>query len=59
MVLTKANSTNEPNMNIVQPINHISVALMYDTFGKELPVFLDNVINVSIVLVPAKKSPST
>jgi len=52
MVLTNANSTNEPNINAVQTMNHISVALMYETFGNELPVFLDNVINVNIVLVP-------
>lgn len=52
MVLTNANSTNEPNMNAVHTRNHISVALMYETFGNELPMFLDSVMNVSIVLVP-------
>lgn len=39
-------------MKIVHPINQISVALIYDTLGNELPVFLDNVMNVNIVLVP-------
>lgn len=52
MVLTNANSTKEPKINAVQTINHISVALIYETFGNELPVFLDNVMNVNIVLVP-------
>jgi len=54
MVLTKANSTRDPKMKAVHTINHISVALMYDTLGRGLPVFLVNVINVSMVLVPVK-----
>lgn len=55
MVFTKANSTKEPNMKPVHPMNHISVALMYDTFGNELPIFLERVMNVSIVLVPVNE----
>jgi hypothetical protein len=55
MVLTKANSTREPKMKAVQTMNQISVALMYDTLGKELPVLRVRVMKVSIVLVPVDK----
>lgn len=58
IVLTKANSTNDPNMKTVHPINHISVAFMYDTFGRELPVFLDKVMKVNMVLVPVEENVS-
>lgn len=54
IVFTNANSTSDPNMNPVHMMNQYSVALTYDTLGKELPMFLDNVMNVSIVLVPVE-----
>jgi hypothetical protein len=54
MVLTKANSTSDPKMKAVQTMNQISVALMYDTLGRELPVLRVSVMKVSIVLVPVQ-----
>lgn len=44
----------EANINMVQPKNHISLALMYDTFGRFLLWPEANVINDSIVDVPIK-----
>jgi hypothetical protein len=54
IVLTKANSTNDPMMNIVQTMNHNPLAILYDTFGISLPVWDERVINVNIVLIPGK-----
>jgi hypothetical protein len=54
MVLTKANSTNDPIMNVVQTMNHTSLAILYDTLGIALPVCDERVINVNIVLMPGK-----
>lgn len=52
IMLTKANSTREPNMNPVQPRNQISLALMYDTLGRVFPWEEARVMNDNIVVVP-------
>jgi hypothetical protein len=52
IVLTKANSTNDPMMNIVQTMNHTPLAILYDTFGISLPVWDERVIKVNMVLMP-------
>jgi hypothetical protein len=51
-VLTKANSTNDPMMNVVQTMNHTSLAILYDTLGIALPAWDERVMNVNIVLMP-------
>jgi hypothetical protein len=53
-MLTKANSTNDPMMKVVQTMNHTSLAILYDTLGIALPVWDERVMNVSIVLMPGK-----
>lgn len=55
IVLTKANSTSVPMMNVVQTMNHTSLAIMYETLGNALPVWQDKVMKVKIVLMPGKK----
>jgi hypothetical protein len=55
IVLTKANSTNDPMMNVVQTINHTSFAIMYDTSGIALSVSDESVMNVNMELMPGKK----
>jgi hypothetical protein len=55
MVFEKANSTRDPKMKSVQTMNQISVDLMYETLGKELPMLRLRVMKVSMVLVPVDK----
>lgn len=55
IILTNANSAIDANMNIVQPMNHISLAFMYDTFGNVFVCPDANVINDNIVDVPKSK----
>lgn len=52
MMLTKANSDIEAKMKTVIPKNQISLAFMYDTFGRFLDCPDDRVMKVSIVDVP-------
>lgn len=54
MILTKANSDMDANMKTVIPKNQISLAFIYDTFGKFFDWPDDSVMNVSIVDVPVK-----
>jgi hypothetical protein len=54
IVLTKANSTNEPMMNVVQTMNHTSFVMMYETLGMVLPVWDESMMNVNILLMPGK-----
>lgn len=52
MMLTKANSTRDPNINPVHPRNQISLAFIYETLGKVFPCDDARVMNDNIVLVP-------
>lgn len=54
MMLTKANSDIDAKMKTVMPRNQISLAFIYDTFGRFLDCPDDSVMNVSIVDVPSK-----
>lgn len=51
-MLTNANSTNAEKMKPIQPKNQISLALIYETFGRVLACEDASVINDNIVLVP-------
>lgn len=52
MTLTKANSAKEPKINSAQPKNQISLALIYETFGKFLTSPPFSVTKAKIVDVP-------
>lgn len=54
IVLTKANSTSDPMMKIIQTMNHTPLAMLYDVFGIPLPVCDERVMNVNIALMPGK-----
>jgi hypothetical protein len=54
-MLTKANSTIVPMINVVQTMNQTPLAIMYDTSGIALSVWDERVKNVNIVLMPGKK----
>lgn len=55
IVLTNANSTSAEKMKPVQPKNQISLAFMYDTFGRVFACDDAKVINDNIVAVPEIK----
>ncbi len=55
MVLTTANSSNDPKMKMVQPKNQMSINLMLLTRGRlPVPVLCVSVMNVSHVEVPSR-----